>query len=381
MANDVYTANADGSCYVGVFNTIVGVAQGGTVNQLASSVASSGFNLLTTAPAGTDIYRQQPHAGCAWDESRKAMWIFGAETHSVEANYDNSVYAFDTSDGLFKKMYEQSPWPAEYNIDEDGYLWANDAGTLPWAMHSYNRFYYDQATRTFILAMDSDFHSFTTPTQKGSIAIADRKKAMLQYNTLSKTWSQDWSAGIQSFNGFTQIHGAAYSPVWGWVSNNGTNLARLSTEGVYTATSVFGNTNTQYHDSSFFIGDNFIKFSGTGSATAYLCSIHPMNNLAASEIKLATDYPALSGWSTKNKPATAMADGRVMFLARNGADLGVFIYDVGLDTVTDTGHRLTGATGTDSTYDFKLEWSQGLNGAVYVSNMFGSPVRAYLIRI
>lgn len=385
MANDTYTANADGTCYAGMFinQPIVGIASGGTVANLAADVTASGFTLLTTAPAGGSVYRNSGHAGMAWDEARQAMWIFGAETHSIAAQYDNSVYAFDLKDGVFKKQYEPSPWTGEYNISADGFLYADDAETLPWAVHTYQRFYYNTESKEFLVPIDMNFHAYTTPIQKGDVALIDRKKPILRYNTNTKVWSYDWSESIQAFlNTCSNIVGVAYSKTWGWVGSENSNLLRLSNEGVFTSTALNGKINGRYHDSAFFIGDNFIKFGAAVITDGILLSVHPMTDLSSSYVKLKQDYPELNGWQVTNKPALKMPDDRILFIAEDDfGNIAAFIYDLTLDNVTDTGHRLAGATAGFSSYNFKMAWSQLHSAAVYHTDSFGAPARVYLLRI
>lgn len=376
MANDTYTLN-NGQVFAGLFNRITGIAEGGTVNTLATDVSASGFTLLSTAPA-TSIYRNSPHTGMAWDEQRKAAWIFGAETHSDAADYDNSVYCFDTSDGLFKKMYEQSPWPAEYNIDADGYLWADDAGTLPWAAHVYQRARYDAVTKELVIPYDTEFHSYTTPIQKGAIALADRKKPIWRFNTISKQWRVEHSPAIQSFVGAGTIYGCAYSDEYGYVQIPSPLFQRLNNEDSFSSVSISGISNSQYHDSVFFVDDQVYKFCGNDNT--YLFSKHFITSPATAVRREVSFYSALIGWSITNKPAVAMPDGNVLFMATSGTDLGAFIYNTALDTVVDTGYRLSGFTQPATSYDFKLSWSAGLGGAVYLTRLFGT-VRAYLLRL
>lgn len=379
MADDFYTVDAQGRVAAGKFLNLPvnGIASGGTVANLAADVSASGFTLLTTAPANT-IYRNAPHAGMAWDETRKVAWIFGAETHSIAADYDNSVYAFDTSDGLFKKIYEKSTWPGEYNINDDGYLYADDAETLPYAAHVYQRVRYDAATKSLIVPYDTEFHSFTTPIQKGAITLSNRKKAIWRYNTDTNVWTTEHNAGIQSFLGGGTINGLAYSNAWGYVQCPSPFFQRLSNEGVFTQTNVSGLSSSQYHDSCFIVGDYFFKFCG--NENTYLFSKHLISNPTDSLRMLVADFPALTGWSITNKSATLTGDGDVLFMATSGASIGAFIYSISGNAVTDTGYRLNGFTQSSDAYDFKLCWSAGLNGAVYLTRMFGT-VRAYLLRL
>lgn len=378
MANDTYGAASGQGIYAGRFNRLQGLVEGGAVETLAGSALTLGFTLLTTAPSAS-VYRHNGHAGCAWDGSRKALYVYGAETHGTPVNYDNSLYVFDTNDGLFKKMSSQTSWPDGYNINEDGYLWADDAETTPWACHTYQSLLFDKASGILTVAIDSDFHSYTTPVQKGSVGMDDRKISFLQYDTATKKWSQKWSSDIALFLKSSSTNGVAYSDVWGYVCVDGVYLHRVSISGAYSKVSVYGKCNTQYHDTSFFIGDNFIKFGGNSNTT--LCSIHPMMNIGSSVIKLTSDYEVLSGWSIRNKASLVMPDGRILFLAMSGTVIGAFIYDINLDLIVDTSYRLSGAIRADGWYDFKMAWSNELSAAIYISNMLGDPAKAYLLRI
>ncbi len=388
--NDNYSAPSGGSIYAGMNAPdsleIVGIAQGGTVSNLAANVSSAGFTLLSTSPA-VSIFRNNAHSGGAWDEERKAFWFFGAETHNIAIEYDNSVYAFDTCDGLFKKMNSQDPYIGEYCINTEGYLFADNAETRPWACHTYQRMRYN-SNRTITIAMDVGFHSVTAgglALKKGAIDYEGRKKSLLVYDTTSKSWTFPHSAGVQSFLNFEPINGVAFHPTLGMYTHSGSQFKRLANDLTYSTVGI-ASPNVQYHDSAFFIGNVFYKFCGTGMGTGgnfapYLFSSVDATATSVKSDRLVSDYAAIAGWSVRNKAATLMPDNRVLFLAQNGNQIGAFIYNPSNDTVTDTGHRTTTSL-TDAIYNHKLAWSTSLNGAVWVGMASqGNPVGIYLIKI
>ena len=90
----------------------------------------------------------------------------------------------------------------------------------------------------------------------------------------------------------------------------------------------------------------------------------------------------MSGWYVTNKVAAPINDTQILFLAQNDSEeIGAFIYDFDLDSVTDTGHRLAGAVAAYSVYNFKLAWSKKLNAAICPLDSMAYPLKVYLLRL
>jgi hypothetical protein len=386
--NDNYTGQS--AIYAGMFAPpsvpeLQPVAQGGTVRVLAEDVTASGFTLLTTAPAGRTIFNNQPHSGACWDEERQCLWTFGAETHGVVRDYDNSMFAFDLRDGLFKKMNDTTVGTSTYIINEEGHLWANDDETLPWAVHTYDRLHYDAQTRQIHIMMDGWFHASVTPIQKGSITLADRKFSLWIYDTVAKTWSIRWSPSIDSFNSINvHLFGAGYSDTHGWfgLSSNGLSGRRLTNDDQFIQVFLSGKINSRMHSQVFFMGDTAVIFSKDTTATGVLASFHPIDDLTNSYVKNIEEFPVLSGWVVTNKQAFPIDNTRFLFIAQNNSNqIGAFVYDITTHTITDTGHRIDGYTEGFGSYNFRGAWSKALNAAVLFFNWTSEPLRAYLLRL
>lgn len=348
--------------------------EGGTVVNLASSVTASGFTLLTIAP-GIPTFRNNGHAGAAWDEDRQNMYIYGAETHNSSSQFDSNIYIFDVTDGLIKNVFNETPTNSGYHVGANGYLYNSDE-SKPWASHTYNRLIYDRNMQKLIVPVDVADHSYiSSPPESGSITFGERKKPIWLYDFQSNTWEAEWTEGVQSFVSTSFLNGAVKIGNK-YISNDGMWLHVLD-EGVYTKTSIYHKTNDSYHTGSLLIDDVYYSVGGTHGT--YVCSRHPLSDIASSQKFLVADYPILSGWNTGNKPACAMSDGNILFLAQNGLEIGVFIFNTATFDVSDTSHRLL--VSTTGAYDFKLSWSEALGAAIFPCTSNGNPLKFYLIKV
>lgn len=385
--NDTYSCGSGESIYAGIYQSYAEpIATGGTVHALLNDITSQGFSLLTTAPSGSSVFDRQGHAGSVMDNSRDIVWIFGADTHNLAADFNNSVYRFDIADGLFKKMYEQSPWPAEYRIDANGIPWANAAKTLPWAMHTYTRMWFNEATKEIVVPYDARHHAYWDAAilEDPAVTVALAKAPMWKYNTVTGEWSYEWNSGIQSFNSNNPIFGAVKVPS-GWRSiNSASKYLKLSDAGAYSEASISSTMNQEYHSKAIYTRNKVWVMMGFDSAsTSKFVSVHPIDTEFAPYRYTVDSFAALSGWSKANKPACLMPDGNIAFLMQRGTspsyETGLFILDTLAETVSYTGHSISG-TGA-ATYDFHLHWSTTHNALVYISQTYGEPVKVYGIKL
>lgn len=386
MANDTYSAASGHGIFAGRYQSYPEpIAAGGTVNTLLANVTASGFTLLTTAPVN-GAFDRQGHAGSVIDNSRDIVWIFGADTHALAADMDNSVYRFDLSDGLFKKMYDRSAWPGEYRVDGDGILWADAAKTKPWAMHTYTRMWFNQITKEIVIPYDAQHHAYWEEPilENPAVTLLQRKAPYWKYNTSTGLWSYEWNAGADSFNKNNPIFGAVKVPT-GWRSiNSSSKYLKVSDAGAYSEATVGSLANQQYHSTALYTRGKVWIIMGFDSVdTSRLYSVHPVDSEFAFYGKAVNEFPALSGWTKSNKPACVLPDGNIAFLMQRGAspsyEVGLFILDTINETISYTGHSITG-TGA-ATYDFHMHWSTTHNALVYISQCYGEPVKAYGIKL
>lgn len=384
---DSYSVASGQPVYAGRFQFIEPVASGGTVNTAISEFNGSGFQLLSTAPTDESIYHHSGHAGTAWDEDRQIQWIYGAETHNSVSGMDNALYRFNLETGLFETMYFTDPWTGEYRVDAEGYLWADEAHTHPWATHTYNRLRFIPETKEVLFVYDTEEHSYwSSPILEDPlVTLADRKKPFWYYNTQTGVWRTEHTSDIQSFTGRALINGLHYVSGYGYYSFDDTRFRRLDEQGNYSAGVVgSGTLNTQYHDKLHYHNGYLYKFGGGNPSTTQLVSKHNIDDIPGDSTRfLETQFSALDGWDTRNKPSCIMPDGNILFLAHRNAsspyDIGAFIFHTDTDTVTFTGHLLTGSPSRS--YDWKMDWSIKYNCAIYNSASMGSPRKVYGLRI
>ena len=342
--------------------------------------SAKGFQILSIAPQesvsapDTSTFRKSSHAGSAWDEARQTMWVFGAETHDV--NMDNAVYGWRARDGKFVKHYDADP-RAGYRMDANGVYWSSALKNRPWAMHTYRRMRMVPGTNEFEVMYDPDDHAylkspvtFENPAQ----TTANRVPPVWYYNVVTGNWRAATIGDSAKFVGSAYYASpVAFNPTYGWISGDGSHMARLSPGGDYTRTSVAGNGNI--HSYMFMNGDVAYRVGGNGNTTLY--SRHPLGNLGQSTKHLRTDFPALADMTLNNMASVMMPNGKIVIFPRIGTDMYAMILDPEANTVTATGHVLTGMTA-EANYDLAAEWSTAHGAVILLSRRFtGSRVYGY----
>lgn len=345
---------------------------GGTVEMLLGDFQGAGFQLLSTAP-GAPTFVQSAHAGACWDDARRTLWIFGAETHS--SAMDNAVYGWRASDGKFLRHYAPDPYDA-YRMDADGILWSTPAKVRPWATHTYRSVRFIDATSEIEVTGDLSSHSGITPIFENPVqTLADQRGTFWRYSVATGLW-RHIEVGESPFCLGWNAHPFAYAPGYGWVHVDTPNAYTLTDAGGYAVHDVYGKNNLQYH--SYLHVRDGVAYKVGGNAETYLYSRHPLDDWASSQRFDKANYPALSDLTIANMPSAMMPDGRVVIFARDAAlAYHALILDPVADTVTDTGHTLPGVTGTS--YELATDWSTAHNCALILSRRF-SPNRVYAYR-
>lgn len=345
---------------------IAPVRSGGTVTKLISSWTASGFQLLSTAPAAP-TWRPSPHAGSAWDNTRRTLWVFGAETHGTDM--DNAVYGWRASDGLFIKQYEADD-KAGYRMDGDGVYWSSAAHTRPWAMHTFRRLRWVAESNEIEVMYDPDEHAYVTPIfEVAGQTTANRAPAVWYYNVVTGAWRAAKFGQSTKFPAAASIFPMLKHPTYGWFADNGATWYRMTPEGVFSTASVFGKANYQYQSYMHLVGDIAYKVGGHDKVILY--AKHPINNLDASVKYLTSEYPALNGYDTTNMASVLMPNGKIILFPAKGTETHAFILDPVANTVTATGHFFTGMD-VPANYDLAAEWSPAHNAAVLLSRRFAT---------
>lgn len=339
---------------------------GGTVTKLISSWTGSGFQLLSTAPAAP-TWRPSPHAGSAWDNSRRTMWVFGSETHGTDM--DNAVYGWRASDGLFIKQYDADD-KAGYRMDANGVYWSSAAKNRPWAMHTYRRLRFVPETSEIEVMYDANEHAYITPIfEVAGKTVADRVPPVWYYNVVTGAWRAANFGQSAKFAFAAYIFPMAKHPTYGWMTDNAATWTRMAPDGTVTTASVFGKANSQYHSYLHLVGDIAYKVGGHDKVILY--AKHPINNLTASVKYLVADYPALAGFDTTNMASVLMPNGKIILFPAKGTETHAMILDPVANTVTATGHFFTGMD-KPANYELAAEWSPAHNAAVILSRRFAT---------
>lgn len=346
---------------------------GGTVHKLISSWTGTGFQLLSTAPA-SPTYRPSPHAGSAWDNTRRTLWIFGSETHG--SDMDNAVYGWRASDGLFIKQYDADD-KAGYRMDANGIYWSSAAKNRPWAMHTYRRLRWVDETSEIEVMYDANEHAYVTPIfEAANQTVSNRVPPVWYYNVVTGAWRAANFGQSAKFAFAAYIFPSARHPTYGWFTDNGATWTRMTADGTVTTASVFGKANSQYHSFLHTVGDIAYKVGGHDKVILY--SKHPLNNLAASEKFLVSAYPALAGFDTTNMASVLMPNGKIILFPIKGTETHAMLLDPVANTVTATGHFFTGMDKAVN-YELAAEWSPAHNAAIFLSRRFVSN-RVYAYR-
>jgi hypothetical protein len=310
------------------------------------------------------------------------MWIFGAETHATESGMDNAMYRWDSSDGLFKRMYAKSAWPGEYRVGSDGILYADAAYTKPWAMHTYPRIRFVEATKEIEVAYNPHSHAYwTTSLQDGATDQAGSTPPLWYYSTVTGTWRHSAAtADIASYVNGDNICGSCHVDGVGLLTLGDTYARKLSDTGVYSSQNVYNNVNTAYHNHLFYLPTAGLVVKFGGNSGTFVASVHDASNLASSALRYPGDYAALSGYTLANNNAVLMPDERIMFLA-TGVDSRnyAFIFDPVANTVTATGESF--GPQANANYDFKSAWSVEHDCAIFLTHRMGAAAEIYAYRI
>ena len=361
------------------------IREGGEVRMLMHNWSAKGFQLLSIAPQesvsapDTSTFRKSAHAGSVWDEARQTMWVFGAETH--DTNMDNAVYGWRARDGKFVKHYDADP-KSGYRMDANGVYWSSAAKNRPWAMHTYRRMRMVPGTNEFEVMYDPDDHALlktaVTYENPGQTK-ANRVPPIWYYNVVTGTWrAATIGDSAKMIGSIYYPFPLAYNDTYGWISGDGSFLARLSPGGAYSTTNVSGKSNGQQHSFMFIKGDVAYRVGGavnTSSPTLY--SRHPLGNISQSTKHLVSEFPALSGLNVANMASAMMPNGKIVIFPRDGNDMHALILDPEAKTVTSTGHVITGMQ-LPTLYDLAAEWSTAHGAVILLSRRFtGSNVYGY----
>lgn len=366
--NDSYTAPSGGAIYAGMSAPVPlpYIAEAGSF--VASPADTfTGYRVLATIPRAG--YAPRPHGGSVWDQQRKIMWTWGDETHGNANVFRNSLWFFDPLIGKIRQCAVDDPL-ADYNVDVNGYQWANPAQTRPWAAHGYRAMYYNPITKEVEIYIDVQQHSFVWPSTE--VDVTARKAPIYYFNTDTYQWRVEWTTAIDTWNKATFTYGATFVPDRGYYAVAATGVRRVSLDkSTYTSTAV--TTQSRYHNYLHVYNNLLVAFGGGQDEKTTLCSVHNLDNLSTSTVYQLASFAALSGYSITNQWSVNMQDGRILFGARRVSDAMqcAFIFDIVAGTVTNTGHEYLPETGAISVYSLKAEWDNDLKCAYVFSQRYG----------
>lgn len=362
--DDAYSVGAGGVIYGGISHAAP-ESSGGTVIQYLEDFSGSGFAHLSTVPS-SPTFTKHHHAGACYDQVRRIMWLFGAETHNSTSGFVNSMYRWDAVTGLVSRMYAPDTWPGDYRVGTDGILYADSGYQRPWAMHAYNRVRYIPETEEVEVIYWGNEHAYWNTLRVDDLSKPQSSSLapLWYFNTVTGAWRHSEEGDTSAFVKSEPFEGTCYVPGEGWFVLGNSNGYKLSEAGVRTQYNVFSVVNTHYHSNLFARGNELIKFGG--NSNTYLYSKHLISNPASGSRYLQSSYSALSGWDTSNNWAVLMPDDRILFCAQDASkNMAAFILDVDANTVTDTGHRYGPQDQGVVWYNFRAVWDETAECAIF----------------
>lgn len=382
---DSYSVSSGGSLYAGIAGSPTwGATIGLTVSTLPGSISTSGFTLLASGSRSLDFYGGfVGHQGSVYMPSARAMWYFGAETHSDTNYYTNSPRHIALDSMTVYRDLPEDAAPGAYRLDSAGLPYANSAKTRPWAQHAMRQLVRVSSTE-WVLAYPTTEHAnyfgSTAPVYEGGVTSVDNyRRALWFYDTSTATWRYV-DGGASNSNIATFVDGAIgygvlYHPSRGslmgvingyWKELNLTTFARELSSVVIGAGGY--NTYAMLLDSGIVLAGA----GGIGSNTDLFALVNPSNPAAFTTLSKSS-VSALSSYSAINTPWAKLPSGNVVgFLKDQTANqLRAFIYDPATTGWTDTGHTLdVGAVGaSDSTYWQQCDYAAEFGCVILSSNI------------
>jgi hypothetical protein len=359
--NDNYSAPSGGAIYAGMAapsGELPYIAEAGTfVKSAADSFV--GFAVLSIAPLSQ--YVPRPHGGSSWDATRKIMWVWGDETHGNAAVFRNSPWFFNPLTGKLRQCAADDPL-ADYNVDGQGYQWANPAQNRPWAAHGYRAMYYNPDTKELEIYVDVQQHSYVWPSNE--INVTNRKSPIYYFNTETYQWRVEWSNAIDTWNKATFTHASTYVKDRGYYSVTANGIRKLSLDKQSITYNVVSTTG-RYHNYLHVYENLLINFGGGIDSKTGLCSVHNLDNVTDSQLHLVSSYTALDGYSIGNMWSVNMQNGKILFAASNNStnEHYAFIFDIVTRTVVNTGYKYLPSLVGTGYYYLKAEWDNELKCA------------------
>jgi len=355
-----------------------------TVGTLPSAMTAGSFAVLASGSRSLDFYGGfVGHQGSVYMPAQRAMWYFGAETHSDPNYYTNSPrhIALDTMT-MYRDIANDAA-PGSYRLDAAGVPYANAAKTRPWGQHAMRQLVRVSASE-WVLAYPTTEHAnyfgSTAPIFEGGVtSVGSYRRALWFYNIGTAAWRVvDGGASNANIVGFLDGavgYGITYSASRGslmgvingyWRELNLTTFARESSAPVIGAGGY--NTYAMLLDSGLVLAGA----GGSGSNTTLFVLVDPSNPAAYTSVSKAS-VAAVSGFSAVNTPWCKLPSGKVVaFLKDQTANqLRAFIYDPATTGWTDTGHTLgVGAVGVaDGTYWQQCDYADEFGCVVLSSNI------------
>lgn len=355
-----------------------------TVSALPSSLSSAGFALLASGARSLDFYGGfVGHQGSVYMPSRRAVWNFGAETHSDANYYTNSPRHIALDTMTVYRDQADSATPGQYRLDNAGMPFADSAKTCPWGQHALRQMVRTSADE-FLLAYPTTEHAnyfgVTPPIYEGAVtSVSAYRRALWYYNTATGAWRYD-DGGASNANiagvldgavGYGIIYHSARGSIMGAVNGYWREL-NLSTYARESSAPVIGGSG--YNTYAMLLSDGTVLCAAGGSsANTTLCAIvNPASPGAFTTISKAS-VSALSSYSAINTPWAILPSGRVLLFAKDQTanTLRAFVFDPALASWTDTGHTLSvGAVGAaDGTYWQQCDYADDFGIVVLTSNI------------
>lgn len=318
-----------------------------TVDKLPATMTAGTFALLAHGNRSLDFYGLfTGHQSAGYVAVRRAVYFWGAETHSDTNYYTNSPYHINLDTMTTYRDLGQDPCLGQYRIAANGMCFADVAHTRPWAMHGLNQWVPLPSSNEFVVAYPTTDHATITPIYESGSPTAQRYM-FWYYDVVLHTWRYDdgasLNANVADFIANNVGYGVDYDAARGtlvsantglWKEINLTTYAKQSS-----SPSMIGGYNT------------YCKVLASGLVAAGICGSQGNTNImavvdptnpAAFVLKTKVSYAALSAYSLAQCPVCMLPTGHMVIFTKDQTNNGLhpFIWDPVGDTMTNTGHFL-----------------------------------------
>ena len=313
---------------------------------LAAKISVPGFYTLSTIlDSATPLHFITAHQGSVYAPEKRAVYLFGDETHGNPQGFGNSPYHFNLADGRVYRDRPHDPWPGAYRLDGAGRPFATAAKDTPWAMHGQRQILWMAATGEFLVAFESTAHAYWNgQILEGSVSAP--RQVLWYYNVTTRQWRwEDGGANNAAIASFllNNVGGAVvYHPGRNsLISLVNERLRELNLKSF--AYSEYNYFPRQYgiNNYGFVLPDGRVMFAGGSNADADPYVIIDMNAPADATWGQKSAVPSLSGYTLYMAPWAKIGANEFVVLVKDPKNVQIRAFRFNLSTLAwiDTGHN------------------------------------------